>query len=200
MTAALVKDRAFVNELFRGSLVNQHTLQARSFANCTFSQCQFNDSHFLKCKFYECKFIECELNNITVKGCTFFDVTFEECQLQHIFWPDALWPKSKTASTLKFYHCNISHSSFATLNLKELILVQSLAHGVDFQGADCAGAKFQQTDFSNSLFNKTNLFAADLSQAKNYDIDIFTNTIKFAKFSMPEAMKLLNRLELELEF
>lgn len=195
----LIKNRAYVNELFRGNVFNHQTLSAKSFANCTFSQCQFIEAHFSKCKFYECKFIQCELNHITVKGCTFFDITFEECQAQHIFWPDAIWPKSKTAANLKFYQSNISHSSFATLNLKEMMLIQCLAHAVDFQQTDCAGAKFTQTDFKGSIFNKTNLMAADFSQAINYDIDVFENTLKHAKFNMPDAIKLLDSLELELQ-
>jgi uncharacterized protein YjbI with pentapeptide repeats len=72
------------------------------------------------------------------------------------------------------------------------------AHDVDFREADCTQANFTFTDFYHSLFNKTILKEADFSDSSNYSINVFFNDIKKAKFTLPEAVNLLQSLEIEL--
>jgi len=69
---------------------------------------------------------------------------------------------------------------------------------VDFREADLAKTNFDGTDLSESLFLNTNLSKADFSGAKNYAISPEKNTLKGAKFSLPEAMSLLFNLDLVL--
>jgi fluoroquinolone resistance protein len=59
------------------------------------------------------------------------------------------------------------------------------------RGCDC-----RMTDFLNSTFSKTNLTKADFSKAKNYAIDYRINILTQAKFSLPEAVALLELLEI----
>jgi uncharacterized protein YjbI with pentapeptide repeats len=54
------------------------------------------------------------------------------------------------------------------------------------------------TDFANALFGRTNLSRANFAEAINYDIDVFNNEIKAAKFSRHEAIRLLDSLDIEL--
>ena len=77
-------------------------------------------------------------------------------------------------------------------------MIECCAHEVDFREADCTKADFSFTDFQNSLFNKTNLTQANFTEAINYNINIFFNQLKKAKFSLPEAQNLLRSLEIEL--
>lgn len=58
------------------------------------------------------------------------------------------------------------------------------AHDVDFRDGSFCRAVFTYTDFTNSLFGKTNLSGADFSEATNYDIDIFNNKISKAKVTV----------------
>ncbi len=84
------------------------------------------------------------------------------------------------------------------LNLAELVLEECKAHYVDFRDGDFRDSNFSYCDFSNSLFNKTNLSGADFSEATEYNIDIYLNELRGAKFSRYEAVRLLECLEIEL--
>ena len=67
---------------------------------------------------------------------------------------------------------------------------------VDFAEADLTGANLTHTDFQESRFFKTNLTQADFSHAVRYSIAVHLNTVKKAKFSLPEAMSLLYALDI----
>ena len=69
---------------------------------------------------------------------------------------------------------------------------------VDFRETDLSQADFAGTNLCDSLFLATDLTEADLSQARNYQIDPSQNTVRKAKFSLPEAMSLLYGLDIVL--
>lgn len=168
------------------------------FENCIFQQCNFSDARFYKCKFVECTFTASNLSNIKVDYSKFFDVSFKESKLVGVDWTKADWPRFSFTSPISFNECIINDSSFFGLGLNELVLEHCKAHDVDFRSGTFTKAKFSYTDFTNSLFMKTNLREADFSEAENYDIDIFNNEIKAARFSRHEAVRLLNGLDIEL--
>ncbi len=84
------------------------------------------------------------------------------------------------------------------MNLSCIQIRDCVAVNVDFRETDLSQADFAGTDLSDSLFLTTDLTEADLSSAYNYQIDARQNTIKKAKFSLPEAMSLLYNLDIEL--
>lgn len=168
------------------------------FENCIFQQCNFSDSRFYKCKFVECVFTASNLSNIKVDCSKFFDTHFKESKLVGVDWTKADWPRFNFTAPISFNECIINDSSFFGLMLNELALEHCKAQDVDFRSGNFTKAKFSYTDFTNSLFMKTNLREADFSEAENYDIDIFNNDIKAARFSRHEAIRLLNGLDIEL--
>lgn len=168
------------------------------FENCNFHQCNFSDVRFYKCKFVDCTFIASNLSNIKVDYSKFFDTSFTESKLLGVDWTKADWPRFNFTAPISFSECIITDSSFFNLNLSELVLEHCKAQDVDFRNGNFSKAKFIYTDFSNSLFMKTNLQEADFSEAENYDINIFNNDIKAARFSRLEAVRLLNCLDIEL--
>lgn len=85
-----------------------------------------------------------------------------------------------------------------SLSLREMSMIDCKAHDVDFRDADLTQADFSQSDFTNSLFNQTLLAEANFTDAINYNINVFENNVKRAKFSLPEAMSLLQYLDIEL--
>ncbi|HUW94716.1 MAG TPA: pentapeptide repeat-containing protein, partial [Anaerolineae bacterium] len=95
-----------------------------------------------------------------------------------------------------FVGCAISHSTFMGLTLPRMEVRDCVALDVDFREADLSKADFAGTDLSQSLFGNTNLSEADLSRARNYHIDPGQNTLKQARFSLPEAMSLLYSLDI----
>jgi len=168
------------------------------FENCIFQQCNFSDTRFYKCKFVDCVFTASNLSNIRVDYSKFFDVSFKESKLVGVDWTKADWPRFNFIAPISFNECIINDSSFFGLSLSELVLEHCKVHDVDFRSGTFTKAKFCYTDFTNSLFMKTNLREADFSEAENYDIDIFNNEIKAARFSRLEAVRLLNGLDIEL--
>ena len=70
---------------------------------------------------------------------------------------------------------------------------------VDFYEANLSKADLSESLLTHATFNKTNLSGADLRGAKEYFIDPRLCNVKKAKFSMPEALTLLNSLEIVLE-
>ncbi|MEO8401695.1 MAG: pentapeptide repeat-containing protein [Gammaproteobacteria bacterium] len=188
----------YIDQNFSNIHLLENEIMAKEFDSCLFDACHFNDTKFINCKFYECKFVNCNLSMIGVKGCSFFDVVFEDTKAIGINWTEAAWPRIRLSSPFKFTKCILNHSSFFGLGLKEIVMHECIAKEVDFRDADCTEANFSYTDFANSLFGKTNLTKADFSEAISYDIDIFNNEIKKAKFCLPEATRLLNCLDIEL--
>jgi uncharacterized protein YjbI with pentapeptide repeats len=166
--------------------------------NCIFQQCNFSDVRFYKCKFVDCVFTGCNLSNVKIDYSKFFDTRFKESKLVGIDWTKADWPRFNFTAPIRFEECIINDSSFYGLSLSELVLQHCKAHDVDFRNGNFTKAQFSYTDFTNSLFMKTNLSKADFSEAENYDIDIFNNEIKAARFTRLEAVRLLNGLDIEL--
>lgn len=135
---------------------------------------------------------------MSVSKCSFFDTLFEACKAIGIHWTNAAWPNIKLVCPLQFNQCILNDSSFLGLSLREMKMVECKAHDVDFRDADFTQADFSHTDFTHSLFSKTILTEANFAEAINYDINIFQNEVKRAKFTLPEAMNLLQHLDIEL--
>ncbi len=78
-------------------------------------------------------------------------------------------------------------------------MVKCEAKEVDFTETDLSHSDLKGTDFEKSRFFKTNLAYADFKGARNYYIDARVNTLKQTKFSLPEALSLLNGLDIILD-
>lgn len=190
--------RVYLNQTFDTEDFNQQVITEKEFDNCTFKNCNFTEAQLKKCKLIECTFSLCNLSNLHVNQSSFNDVFFEECKMVGINWTKAHWPIIKLSCPLRFNKCILNDSTFLGLSLREMLMTECKAHDVDFREADCFEANFSYTDFTHSLFNKTNLKKADFSESLNYQINVFENDVKGAKFSLPEAVNLLRGLEIEI--
>ena len=100
---------------------------------------------------------------------------------------------------VRFEDCLISECNFTALQLQETGFRNCRIHNCDFYQAILTGADFSGSDLKDSLFENTDLSKANFSEARNYIINPLTNKIKKARFSLPEAMVLLNSFEIILE-
>lgn len=173
-------------------------LISTEFDGCTFKSCDFSDATFNRCNFVDCEFVDCNLSNVNLEYSKFSDVSFSESKLIGINWNKATWSRLAFSASIKFYKSIINDSSFYGLSLQDLVLDECKAHNVDFREGDFSNSKFTYSDLSGSLFSNTNLSGADFSEATSYDIDIYRNEIKHAKFTRFEAVRLLDSLEVEL--
>lgn len=188
----------FWSETFAGEDFSGQEFSAKEFDGCTFTGCNFTDTTFKRCKFVDCEFIQCNLSNVNFDYSKISDVSFHESKLVGVDWTKLSWSKFVRTAPFKFHQSILNDGSFYGLSLHELIMDGCKAHHVDFRSGDFTDASFNYTDFTGSTFHKCNLTGADFSEATDYDIDIYHNEIKRAKFSRFEAVRLLESLDIEL--
>jgi fluoroquinolone resistance protein len=188
----------YISLTFTGLNWSRRDVTVKEFDGCTFKECDFSETVFSKCKFIDCQFFQCNLSLAKITLSKFSDVAFDECKMVGMDWTKAAWSSLALASPIKFHKCILNDSSFFGLNLEELAMEECKAHDVDFRECNLTEANFSYTDFAHSLFKKTNLARANFAEAINYDIDIYVNEIKGAKFCRYEAARLLEGLGIEL--
>lgn len=188
----------YADVLFKALQLARTELVSSEFYDCAFLHSTFAESVFRRCRFVNCVFRDCDLSLVKVPESSFTSTRFENSKLIGVNWTEAHWPKAGLAKPVSFSKCVISHSTFIGLSLRSLELRDCVASDVDFREADLSRADFGASDLSGSIFGKTNLSGADLSRACNYGIDPGQNTLKRAKFSLPEAMSLLHSMDVVL--
>jgi uncharacterized protein YjbI with pentapeptide repeats len=164
------------------------------FEECHFDHCSFTECRMEKCKFINCRFESSILSAVTTMNCVFQNPRFLRCKLMGMDWT-----RSTELSEPDFKECQLNYSNFKLLKIPGAKMVNCEAKEVDFIETDLSKGDFRQTDFENSRFFKTDLSSADLRWAKNYSIDIKVNILKKTRFSLPEAMLLLNSLDIIIE-
>lgn len=80
--------------------------------------------------------------------------------------------------------------------MKNISFKESKVHEAHFNNTKLNGANFENTDLSGTIFHNCDLCKADFSTASRYCIDPQTNKIKKAKFSLPEAVGLLQGFDI----
>jgi uncharacterized protein YjbI with pentapeptide repeats len=184
--------------VFREVALGGSALASCDFEECRFVRCDFSESEARACRFAECTFEHCDLSLIRLSRSTFSACRFEDSKIIGVNWTEAAWPATRLWVPVCFERCVLNHSTFLGLELREVRIIECTAHDVDFREADLARADFSGTDLTGSLFTNTKLTGADLRSARNYRIDPRENALKGARFSLPEAISLLNGLDIDL--
>jgi len=190
-------DDRYDEQTFKDSEYAKQEIRSIEFSGCTFMRCSFNEAILQGCTLRQCTFKECDLSLMRVKDSLFAGAKFEDCKLVGVNWAEARWTQAGLLDPpVHFTGCSISYSTFIGVKLKKATLTKCVARDVDFSEANLTGANCTDTDFSESRFSGTNLTDADFTQATNYQINVTQNTVKGAKFSLPEAMALLYGLDI----
>ena len=82
--------------------------------------------------------------------------------------------------------------------MSEVVMHGCKLHEVDFREAIMMHSDLSGSDLLGSFFQATDLKKANFLDAYNYSINPLTNKIKQAKFSMPDAINLLESFEVEI--
>lgn len=195
----IINQEEFYDVNFSELKLDEMELRNKLFEHCTFAKSSFIETKFHSCKFVDCEFKFCNLSSAQFKYTAFNNTVFDESKLIGINWTQAKWPNINLCSPIKIYKSNISHSSFFELELREIIIEECKAHDVDFRGCDLSNGMFLSTDFQSSIFMHTKLYAANFTDAINYNINPKENDIRKGKYSMPDAINLLHYFEIEIE-
>lgn len=173
-------------------------LTSKNFTDCLFRNCDFTGGQLRFCRFRNCRFESCNLSLLKAPASAFQGCVFKDSKLTGMNWTEADWPKINISGPLEFRSCVLSDCSFLGLPLAGTVIKDCFAKGTDFREADLSGADLSGTDLPGALFHKANLTGADLSTARNYAINVKESPVKGAKFSLPEAMSLLEHLDIRL--
>jgi uncharacterized protein YjbI with pentapeptide repeats len=184
----------YVEQLFTGLEYTHQVVTAVTFDESVFKNCNFSETQFKRCTFRDCQFENSDLSLVTVEYSSFLRSKFEGSKLIGINWA-----KISRLQRVEFRNCNMSYATFMELDLQHLIMTDCLAKETTFAETNLSNANFAHTDFSDSRFVRTNLTQADFRGAKNYFIPIDQNILKKTKFSMPEALSLLDGLDIILD-
>lgn len=197
-TTAFSNNTEFYEQNFSCLNYPSTLIEDKLFERCQFNSVNFSESQFIRCKFVDCEFNNCNLCAVQFKSSSFNNTAFFESKATGINWTLLNWSHIRLSNPFQFYNSIISHSSFYGLKLQELVIEGCIAHDVDFREADLRRANLKSTDFENSQFVHTMLYAADFTEAHSYSIDPMQNDIKKAKFSLPDAIHLLDCFEIEI--
>lgn len=188
------KNNSFYKESFVGLTLTNSEIKHKEFEDCGFEKCIFIECVFDSCRFIDSSFIGCSISANKPYNSQFSNITFKDSKIMGFDWT-----KTKSIRSLSFERCDISYSNFSFIKIPKLKLIESVAKEVNFNATDLTGSIFTKTDFLQSVFSDTNLTNTDFRKAFNYYIDFKFNTIKGAKFSLPEAASLLKSLDIVLE-
>lgn len=188
----------YSEDIFKDLDMLQVQLKSVTFQDCTFERCNFTKTVFQNCRFVNCDFKHCNLSLVQIPNCSFSGTRFADSKIIGVNWAQANWPEKSIWDPIEFKKCAISHSTFLGVTLSGLKMHRCQAINVDFREADLSQADFAFTDLKDSLFLSTNLAGADLSYARNYQIDPSQNNIQKAMFTLPEAMALLYSMDIQI--
>lgn len=164
------------------------------FFDCIFVNCKFFKISFLGCTFERCKFENCDLASASIKNTSFMDVKFIDTKLTGIQWPDASVPLD-----VNFKKCLLNYSGFIEVDLRNTEIIECQVGEADFSGANLSKANCRYSDFSGARFINTNLTRANFTNATNYAIHPQGNKLSKTKFSLPEALSLLDVFDIIIE-
>ena len=99
----------------------------------------------------------------------------------------------------EFENCNLNHSVFFKLKLKNTEFKDSTLHEADFTETDLSGAKFDNCDLKRATFVNSILEKTDFRHAYNYSIDLEQNRTSKAKFSTTGIIGLLDKYDIVIE-
>jgi fluoroquinolone resistance protein len=191
--AAFEKD-SYYRETFAGLALSEETVKGVTFEECRFENCSLISGRLENCRFLNSTFTGCVLSAVVPMNSRFDEVTFKDCKVIGIDW-------TRTTETrkLRFSDSQLNYSNFRFLALPGLKMERCEVKDADFIEAKLKGASFAKSDLEKTRFFKTDLTEADFRGATNYSIDPGTNTLKKAKFSLPEAIALLESLDIVIE-
>jgi uncharacterized protein YjbI with pentapeptide repeats len=185
---------SYYQEKLKGITTLQETITEVEFEECQFTNCSLVDVKFEKCTFINCKFDNCMISAVVPTQCRFVDVRFTDSKVMGFDWT-----KAKQVQNVSFEKCQIDCSNFRLLKLHKINMIACIAKEADFTETDFTEGNFTNTDFERSIFSKTILTKANFAGAKNYAIDARHNSIKGAHFSLPEALILLDSLDVVIQ-
>ncbi len=182
------------DETFSDINIENRILNNYEFYSCSFNNCNFSYIDFTSTTFDDCEFVNCSLIVTKMLNCSFRYVLFKQSKLQGINFETL----NQFALEVHFSKSKLELCTFIKMQLSNTLFNNSLLYECDFIDNNLSGANCKKCDFAKTVFQGNNCFKADFSNAKNYNIDPTKNNLTSAKFSLPEAISLLNHFAIKI--
>lgn len=170
------------------------TAENHEYEKCDFKSCDFSSANLRLAKFIDCSFDQCNLSNADINKSSFQDCLFTDCKM--------LGLKFESINTFNFSasfrQCQLMHSSFYQLHLKQCSFISCDLQEVDFTEADLSGIQMICCHLGGSTFDRTNLSNTDLRDSHSFIISPSLNSIKGAHFSKEYIDGLLAEFQIEI--
>ena len=164
------------------------------YEQCVFTKCDFSRSNLANSKFLECEFIGCDLSLATLAKTAFRDVKFKDSKLLGLRFEEC----SEFGLSFSVDNSILNHASFFRVKLRKTKFSNSKLIEADLTEADLSSSILDNCDLTGAIFKHTILEKADLSTSHGYSIDPEINRIKKAKFSLPAAIGLLDKYDIDI--
>ena len=199
MSKSTNKNEHFAQEFYRDQVFSNiefadKKVMSIEFYKCSFENVDFSKTLFNSCRFEECSFLQCNLSLVKVTDTSFIDVEFSNCKMIGIDWTEAIKPLS-----FAFDACKLNSSIFIEMDIRNTKMTNCEIHDIDFDSANLTKVQLNNSDLKGCKFLNTDLSFADLSGAINYDINPNRNKLKKTKFTLPEALSLMNYFDVIIE-
>ena len=145
----------------------------------------------------DCKVKSSNFSLIKVNNVKFNEVEFNSSKLVGIKWFKA---STSLGFNVSFDECILDYGNFADLDLKKTEFIKSSLKEVYFTENNLTKSVFTGSDLTGTIFHNCDLTKSDFRKVINYKIDFTSNKLTKAKFSLPEAISLLESLDMDVEW
>lgn len=196
MTGDIRSSKEFFQTRFEELRLDEDRIDGAIFEECAFARSSLESCSIVDCVFVSCTFADCNLSLTKLTNCRFNDVVFRRSKLTGVSWTKSA--SSAVGNTVHFEECALNYAVFTGYRLRGWAFRRCSLVEADFSEADLDGTVFLGSDLDRAQFHHTNLSGAHLEGAYNYSINVETNRITGAYFSLPEAASLLTHLGIHL--
>jgi len=189
------KEENFESIEFSG-IQDINDIKSKSFYNCTFTNCDFTGSDFSFSLLSDCVFKDSNFSLIKLAETKIHNAHFIACKVLGVDFTQV----SKLIFKIGFRESQITKCTFALLDMNESEFIDCTIYQSDFYQSKLKKSNFSDSDLKDTIFENTDLTETDFCNAKNYSINPMTNKVKNAEFTMPDAICLLDALEVKINF
>lgn len=189
-TTSLFPDDEYEQTSFEKIREHNLSLADKTFSSCVFTGCDMSGCDFSSSLLENCEFIECNLSSVLLNNTRMPKVSFTGSKIMGVNFANA----EPFAMTLSFTGCAIDSCNFCDMKLKKTIFSECELIATDFLRADLTEADFSGSSFRDVGFENTTLAKSDFTDAHGYVINPMSNNVRKAKFSLPDAVIMLEQM------
>ena len=190
----LAEDDYHAGRRYEGLDFGELDVAGHVFEDCRFDSCRFDGAILERTAFSGCRFRKSSLAATNLRQCTLNGVSFEDSKLMGLDFSDC----NRFGFRPEFRDSLLDGVVFGGNDLMKTPFVACRLRSSDFADCDLRDAVFQDCRFEDVGFHRCDFREADFRTASGYRIDPFENSVKGAKFDLPEAESFLAFLEIEI--